>query len=253
MAKLTRTTISRRTVENLSVEKDTVYWDRELPGFGVRAYATRQQGVRGADTLEGQIHASDHRAPRGDHTRGGPPSCGADHQPHQVGPARGRDGIRTEGTHGGGVGRAVSHRARGRTPEGQHGEMVRADINKYILPEFGKLAIEAVGHERIAAYHSNLHRVPSMANRMVETLSAMFSMAETWGLLPQGANPCPRVVRYKPRRKERFLTEAEFERLGRGLERNGGRGRHPAPRSRCDSIADAHGVPVQRDTQAALG
>ena len=38
MAKLRRQSISRRTVEALSVEKDTVFWDRELTGFGVRVY-----------------------------------------------------------------------------------------------------------------------------------------------------------------------------------------------------------------------
>ena len=32
-------TISKRTVDGLSVEgKDAVFWDRELPGFGVRVY-----------------------------------------------------------------------------------------------------------------------------------------------------------------------------------------------------------------------
>ena len=38
MAKLKYRTISKRTVEALPVEKDTVYWDRELTGFGVRVY-----------------------------------------------------------------------------------------------------------------------------------------------------------------------------------------------------------------------
>ena len=38
MAKLNRRSISRRTVEALKVEKDTVFWDRDLPGFGIRVY-----------------------------------------------------------------------------------------------------------------------------------------------------------------------------------------------------------------------
>ena len=38
MARFRTKTISRRTVEALKVEKDTVFWDRELPGFGVRVY-----------------------------------------------------------------------------------------------------------------------------------------------------------------------------------------------------------------------
>ena len=40
MAKLTRTTISRRTVEALKADRDTVFWDSELLGFGVRVYPT---------------------------------------------------------------------------------------------------------------------------------------------------------------------------------------------------------------------
>ena len=38
MAKLQHRSISKRTVEALSAEKDMVYWDSELPGFGVRVY-----------------------------------------------------------------------------------------------------------------------------------------------------------------------------------------------------------------------
>ena len=40
MAKLQRTTISRRTVDGLKADKDTVFWDSELAGFGVRVYPT---------------------------------------------------------------------------------------------------------------------------------------------------------------------------------------------------------------------
>ena len=40
MAKLKRTTISRRTVERLKTDRDTVFWDSELLGFGVRVYPT---------------------------------------------------------------------------------------------------------------------------------------------------------------------------------------------------------------------
>ena len=38
MARFGKKTISRRTVEALKVEKDTVFWDSELSGFGVRVH-----------------------------------------------------------------------------------------------------------------------------------------------------------------------------------------------------------------------
>ena len=38
MGTLTSLTLSNRAVEKLAVEKDTVFWDRELTGFGLRVY-----------------------------------------------------------------------------------------------------------------------------------------------------------------------------------------------------------------------
>ena len=40
MAKTEHGTLSNRAVGKLEVEKDTVYWDREFTGFGVRVYPT---------------------------------------------------------------------------------------------------------------------------------------------------------------------------------------------------------------------
>ena len=54
MAKLQYSTISKRTVEALSVEKDTVFWDRELTGFGVRVYPTG-----------GRVYVAQSRGPEG--------------------------------------------------------------------------------------------------------------------------------------------------------------------------------------------
>ena len=53
-----------------------------------------------------------------------------------------------------------------------------------------------------------------MANRVVETLSRPFYMAEAWGVEPEGENPCRFVKKYKDRSCERFLSEQEFHRLG---------------------------------------
>ena len=45
----------------------------------------------------------------------------------------------------------------------------------------------------------------------------MFSLAEVWGLRPDGSNPCRHVKRYKERKRERFLSPEETERLGEVL------------------------------------
>ena len=51
------------------------------------------------------------------------------------------------------------------------------------------------------------------------------------GAVPTGSNPCRQIRKYRARRRERFLTEAEFRRLGRTMdemEANGGIAVHAA-------------------------
>ena len=43
-------------------------------------------------------------------------------------------------------------------------------------------------------------------------------MGEVWGIVPEGCNPCRSLEKYPDRPRERFLTDAEFARLGRVLD-----------------------------------
>ena len=218
MEKLKRTTISRRTVDRLSVDKDTVYWDRELSGFGVRVYAsgrkvyvvqTRAQGRSRRVTVgrHGVITAEQARQraaliiariKSGEAAVAAPTSA-------PKGPTVAEVAERYLTEH-------VDVRCKASTAR-----RVRLVFRKYILPEFGECAVDAVEREQVWALRNRLHRVPSAANHVVNTLSAMFTMGETWGVVPEGINPCVSVTRYRARRRERFLTEVEFTRLGRVL------------------------------------
>ena len=93
----------------------------------------------------------------------------------------------------------------------------RRVVRKHILPEFGKLPVAAVCREHVTDLHYRLRHVPAMANQVIVTLSRMLNQAEIWGLVPEGGNPCRFVVKYRQRKRERFLTEEEFRRLGRVL------------------------------------
>ena len=218
MEKLKRTTISRRTVDRLSVDKDTVYWDRELSGFGVRVYAsgrkvyvvqTRAQGrsrrvtvgrhgVISAEQARGRAALIIARIKSGEAAVAAP-------KPAAKGPTVAELAERYLTEH-------IDVRCKASTAY-----RVRLVLRRHILPEFGELPAEAVEREQVWALRNRLHRVPSMANHAVNTLSAMFTMGETWGVVAEGINPCVSVARYRIRRRERFLTEAEFTRLGRVL------------------------------------
>ena len=77
--------------------------------------------------------------------------------------------------------------------------------------------------------HQRLCGTPSAANIALRTLSLMYRLAGEWGLVPEGMNPCRSLAKYPERRRERFLTDKEFTRLGQVLDEVGTRGGATAP------------------------
>ncbi len=56
-----------------------------------------------------------------------------------------------------------------------------------------------------------------MANNAVTVLSSLYGWAEREGLSPEGHNPARRIEKFRESRRERFLTNEEFARLGTAL------------------------------------
>ena len=55
---------------------------------------------------------------------------------------------------------------------------------------------------------------PHQANRSLSVLSKMSNLAETWGLRKDGGNPRRFAQEYKGKKRECFLTDQKFHRLG---------------------------------------
>ena len=228
MAKLQYRTISARAVEALSVEKDTVFWDTQLKGFGVRVYPSgskmyvvQSRGPAGPKRVTVGRHGviSADRARRRAASIVARIKAGEPPVPRRT-PAVGRaDGGRAAERY---FREHVEVRCKPRTAE-KH----RYVVEKYILPGLGRLAISELGRRHAADLHYRLRGKPTTANEAVATLSRMLNRAEAWGLAPEGSNPCRLVVKYKRRKLERFLTEAEFRRLGRELAALEAEGRMP--------------------------
>ncbi len=93
-------------------------------------------------------------------------------------------------------------------------EACRWLVKKFVIPNLGKMAID---REHIAALHYKHRDTPYQANRILEVARKMFNLAEAWGLRKDGGNPCRFVQKYKEKKRERFLTDEEFHRLGQVL------------------------------------
>ena len=96
---------------------------------------------------------------------------------------------------------------------------VRIYLKARILPAFGRMPLDQIGHEDVAAWFDAASRErPGAANRAFEILRAMMSRAEEWGLRERGANPCLGIAKNPRKKIARFLDEDELARLGRVLD-----------------------------------
>ena len=220
MPKRVRRKITKRIVDALAREGESgVYWDAALPGFGVRVYGP------GRLTYVVQSRGPDgsRRATLGRHVDLTPSQArvraaeaiarikaGEDPAPSQEGPSAEPTvedlAKRYMDTHV-----AVECKA-------SSADRYRQLLRSHILPALGEVPVAEVGREHVAALHHALRDRPATANGARFVLSKMFFLAEAWGLRPKGSNPCRSVRKYRPRYRERFLSRAEYRRVGRVLE-----------------------------------
>ena len=217
----TSLTLSNRAVEKLTVERDTVFWDRELTGFGVRVYPSGGKvyvaQARGPDGPK-RVTVGRHRVLGAEQARqraalviarvkaGEPPV------PEPLAAKQGNGPTVAELAE-----RFLEEYAAVRYKPGTLA-WTRTAVCRYIVPELGKLALAAVERTQVRELHHRLSHTPSIANMVVRTLSLMYRLAEDWGLVPEGCNPCRSVVKYPQRKRERFLTDEELTRLGQVLD-----------------------------------
>ena len=228
MAVLQYRTISNRTVTALAVERDTVFWDRELKGFGVRVYPTGGKlylaQARGPDGPGGRRRAR--RITVGRH-----PVLGAEEARQRAALiiARIKAGedpvpLPLPAKHHGGptvadlavryLERHVAVRCKPKTQR-----TTRSVVNRHIVPALGRLPLAAVERRHVMALHESLCGTPAMANMVVATLSHMYGLAADWEMTPEDCdNPCQAIPANPERKRERFLTDAEFTRLGQVLD-----------------------------------
>ena len=96
---------------------------------------------------------------------------------------------------------------------------MRIYLKARILPAFGRMPLDRIGPEDVAAWFDAASRDrPGAANRAFEILRAMMFRAEEWGLRERGSNPCLSIAKNPRKQVARFLDADELARLGRALE-----------------------------------
>ena len=210
-------TISKRTVDALRAgDRDVLYWDRDLSGFGVRVYASGRKtyvvqcrGPNGSRRVtigqHGEVTPDEARRQAAlaiDRIKRGEPPVPAPPQPEPTVADLAQRFMDAHVTVNCKPSSAVHY---------------RRVLDNHILPALGSVPVGEVDRAQVTALHHKLRSKPVAANRTIDILSKMFSLAEAWELRPAGSNPCRSVRRYREEKRERFLSPDEVRRLGRVL------------------------------------
>ncbi len=208
--------LTKRVIDGAEIEAAEYFiWDDELPGFGLRVLPSGRKGY----IVQYRAGRRSRRMSLGPSTvltceqaRTGAISIIAAAR-HGGDPAAKRDAERKTITvkelaerfdkeH-------VSIRVKETTAKGY-----RRLIERTILPALGRHRVTEVTRADIAKLHHDLRHIPYEANRCLEVISKMFSLAEMWGLRPDGSNPRKHIKKYAEEKRERFLSPAELKRVG---------------------------------------
>ncbi len=97
-------------------------------------------------------------------------------------------------------------------------------VRKQLKPQFERRPMDSLTRADIQKFHAAWAHQARTANHAVSVLSKIFAWAMETGRLPEGANPCHGLKRFREVKRQRFLTMAELKTLGdvmQEMEREG--------------------------------
>ena len=211
---------ARRAREARPGTKDTILFDKALPGFGLRIHPSGRKIYVLQARIEGRTRRMGHRPPRRDAPRRGAPARTRPARPHPGGrePRRGgpqgQDGTDPAGVHG-----RVPAALLSRTGSPRGARPCASTSRRASCPALGAMALDAIAPEDVAAWFDEVSRDrPGAANRAFEILRAMMFRAEDWGWRARDTNPCLGIQKNPRRKVARFLDAGELDRLGCALD-----------------------------------
>lgn len=83
-----------------------------------------------------------------------------------------------------------------------------------IVPALGTNPIRHIDRSDVTRFHNRLKDTPRKANFALAVLSKLMSWCEMEGHREINSNPCRLIKKYRENARQRFLTDAELDRLG---------------------------------------
>lgn len=208
--------LSKSGLDRISApNRDTIYWDNALPGFGLRVktsgvksfvvqYRSRQTGQSKRKTLGRygptlSLHAARDMAKKllSEVVRGEDPvttARAARHAPtvHQL---------------------AEQYLSEHAIPKKRPGSIRndRSMLDRCILPKMGSLRVRDVTHAQVQKLHNAMRETPYQANRTLALLSKMFELSMRWEM--RADNPARGVEKFAEEKRDRWLSGTELKRL----------------------------------------
>lgn len=91
-------------------------------------------------------------------------------------------------------------------------------FGKHLGPPLGAKKVTGITDADVMKFHRDLgSRKPATANRVVATLSGLYTWAAKQRIVPRGFNPCVGLEKFREEGRERYLTTDELQRLGATL------------------------------------
>ncbi len=90
-------------------------------------------------------------------------------------------------------------------------------LRLHVYPVIGSTRIVDVTRRDVATMHGDMSATPAIANKALAVVSSIWGWAARRDEVEASANPAKGIERYPEDRRERFLTAAEFARLGDAL------------------------------------
>ncbi len=209
--------ITKRTVDALvGQERERVVWDDDLKGFGVRVHPSGRKVYLVKTRYRGRVikmTIGPHGAVTPSYARVRAAEIITDARAGKNPAGRNADAPTMIALGKRFLKEYVSTHCKPSTAE-----EYRRSVKLFIDPRIGRCRVPDIQRSDIAALHHYMRDTPYQANRTLGVLSKMFNLAQLWDLRPDGTNPCRHVKRFREEKRERFLSDIEYQRLGAALK-----------------------------------